>query len=91
MVKGISKQVIVVNSPDPELFEQAIFILNESAMGREGVTEELLLQEAKRLIGTGRNKKRNFLLSATVWASAGAFATGLVWMECSVFLPASMR
>ena len=68
MVKGISKQVIVVNSPDPDLFEQAIFILNESAMGREGITEELLLQEAKRLIGTGRNKKRNFLLSATVWA-----------------------
>ena len=85
MVKGISKQVIVVNSPDPELFEQAIFILNESAMGREGVTEELLLQEAKRLIGTGMNKKRNFLLSATVWASAGAFATGLVWMLCAVF------
>ena len=85
MVKGISKQVIVVNSPDPELFEQAIFILNERAMGREGVTEELLLQEAKRLIGTGRNKKRDFLLSATVWASAGAFATGLVWMLCAVF------
>jgi hypothetical protein len=85
MVKGISKQVIVVNSPDPELFEQAIFILNERAMGREGVTEELLLQEAKRLIGTDRNKKREFLLSATVWASAGAFATGLVWMLCAVF------
>lgn len=85
MVKGISKQVIVVNSPDPELFEQAIFILNESAMGREGVTEELLLQEAKRLIGTGRNKRRNFFLAATVWASAGAFATGLVWMLCAVF------
>ena len=85
MVKGISKQVIVVNSPDPELFEQAIFILNESALGREGVTEERLLQEAKRLIGTGRNKKRDFLLSATVWASAGAFATGLIWMLCAVF------
>ena len=85
MVKGISKQVIVVNSPDPELFEQAIFILNENAMGREGVTEEQLLQEAKRLIGTGRNKRREFLLSATVWASAGAFATGLIWMLCAVF------
>ena len=85
MVKGISKQVIVVNSPDPDLFEQAIFILNENAMGREGVTEEQLLQEAKRLIGTGRNKRREFLLSATVWASAGAFATGLIWMLCAVF------
>ena len=85
MVKGISKQVIVVNSPDPELFEQAIFILNEGAVGREGVTEELLLKEAKRLIGTGRNKRRDILLSATVWASAGAFATGLIWMLSTLF------
>ena len=29
MVKGISKQVIVVHSPEEKLFEQAIFILNE--------------------------------------------------------------
>ena len=85
MVKGISKQVIVVNSPDPELFEQAIFILNESAVGREGVTEELLLKEAKGLIGTGRNRRRDFMISATVWASAGAFATGLVWLISAVF------
>ena len=27
MVKGISRQVIVVHAPDPKLFEQAIFIL----------------------------------------------------------------
>ena len=30
MVKGISKQVIVVHSPDPKLFEQAIFILKKA-------------------------------------------------------------
>ena len=29
MVKGVSKQVIVVQSPDRELFDQAIFILKE--------------------------------------------------------------
>ncbi len=31
MVKGISRQVIVVHSPDPKLFEQAIFILSYGA------------------------------------------------------------
>ena len=41
MVKGISKQVIVVDSPEPKLFEQAIFILKED-MG-EGITDEALL------------------------------------------------
>ena len=85
MVKGISKQVIVVNSPDPELFEQAIFILNENAVGRDGITEELLLKEARSMIGTGRSKRRDFMISATVWASAGAFATGLIWLVSAVF------
>ena len=33
MVKGISRQVIVVQSPEPKIFEQAIFILKEDALG----------------------------------------------------------
>ena len=32
MVKGISRQVIVVQSPDKKLFDQAIFILKEDAV-----------------------------------------------------------
>ena len=85
MVKGISRQVIVVDSPDPKLFEQAIFILKDDAIGRDGVTEELLLKEAKNLIGATSRKRNDFLINATVWASAGAFATGLVWLLSAVF------
>lgn len=85
MVKGISRQVIVVDSPDPKLFEQAIFILSDEAVGREGVTEELLLKEARNLIGVSSRKNNDFLINATVWASAGAFATGLVWFLSAVF------
>ena len=47
MVKGISRQVIVVHSPDPKLFEQAIFILKDNAVG-EGITDEALLKEAQK-------------------------------------------
>ena len=32
MVKGVSRQVIVVHSPDKELFDQAIFILKDEAV-----------------------------------------------------------
>ena len=32
MVKGISRQVILVHSPDPKLFEEAIFILKDEAV-----------------------------------------------------------
>ena len=39
LVKGVSRQVIVVKAPDPRFFEQAIFILKEDAFGR-GVTAD---------------------------------------------------
>ena len=32
MVKGVTRQVVVVKSPDPKLFEQAIFLLREEAL-----------------------------------------------------------
>ena len=57
MVKGISRQVILVPSPDPKLFDQAIFILKED-MG-EGVTDEALLKEAQKTgtdLGLGQQK-----------------------------------
>ena len=49
MVKGISRQVILVPSPDPKLFEQAIFILNDEAV-KKGIAEDTLLKEAKKLM-----------------------------------------
>lgn len=79
MVKGISKQVIVVHAPEPKLFEEAIFILREDAVGCEGVTDELLLKEAKRLIGSSANRKRTFRFYGLLWMLAGIVLTGLVW------------
>ncbi len=77
MVKGISRQVIVVHSPDPKLFEQAIFILKADAP-QEGITDEELLREAQRATrGKGRSKP---YLSGPAWAVGGAAATGLVWL-----------
>ena len=80
MVKGISRQVIVVHSPDPKLFEQAIFILNDGVIGQEGVTDEVLLREAKKLLGNGAQKKRKLSVYGPVWACGGALMTGLVWL-----------
>ena len=81
MVKGISRQVIVVQSPDPKLFEQAIFILKDDAV-TQGITDELLLKEARQIIrGPVRNgKKRRLSMYGPVWAAGGAAATGLAWL-----------
>ena len=86
MVKGISRQVIVVQSPEPRLFDQAIFILNENAVG-DGITEDVLLKEARQAIrGSDRAaKKRHFYLYGAVWATGGALLTGIVWLVTAMF------
>lgn len=78
MVKGNQRQVILVHSPDPRLFEQAIFILRDD---HKPVTDEMLLKEAERIIGTGRwERRRNRATMAAVWILTGAFSTALVWL-----------
>ncbi|MBE6934544.1 MAG: hypothetical protein E7462_05820 [Ruminococcaceae bacterium] len=82
MVKGITKQVIVVHSPEPKLFEQAIFILNEDAM-HEGVTDEMLLREAKKAVRQSREK--TWPVSRALWGLLGAGVTGTLWLLSCLF------
>ena len=75
MVKGISKQVIVVDPPEPKLFEQAIFILKENT---PGITDEALLKEAKHLLHTPEGKERPW--HSAIWAVCGGLAVGIAWL-----------
>lgn len=84
MVKGISKQVIVVNSPDKGMFDQAIFILSDDAMKGNGVTNDELLREAKNLINHKNNHKNSSPLLGLLFLFSGAFITGVVWLLTSV-------
>ncbi len=79
MVKGISRQVIVVHTPGEELFDQAIFILKDEAVSR-GVTDEMLLKQAKRAIHMGDGSRRKRWLCGPVWACGGALVTGTLWL-----------
>lgn len=47
MVKGLSRKVIIVKSPDPKIFEQAIFIVRDDYLLSKGVNEKELLRQAK--------------------------------------------
>lgn len=81
MVKGISRQVIVVHAPEPKMFEQAIFILKDGAVSAEGVTDQALLKEANALLEQRSNRqKRSAALQGPLWAFGGAVATALVWL-----------
>ncbi len=79
MVKGTSRQVIVVQGPEQKLFEQAIFILKDSAVG-EGITDEELMKEAKSVIQAPDVSGKKLYLYGAAWAVGGAVATGLVWL-----------
>ena len=79
MVKGINKQVIVVQSPEEKMFEQAIFILKEGVS--QEITDETLLKEANRLMRSGRSgKKPQSLLRSVLWSLGGAAVTGTIWI-----------
>jgi len=56
MVKGVTRRVIVVKSPDPRYFEEAIFIVKEDAV-LTGVDQSRVLEEA-RAVANGYVKQQ---------------------------------
>ena len=87
MVKGISRQVIGVRSPDPKLFEQANFIVRENALGKDGMSDRAILRQAQQAAGSyvpSGKQRCHFLLSGPLWAAGGALATGLLWLLTAI-------
>lgn len=84
MVKGISRRVVMVKSPDPEIFDEAIFIVREGALRSPGVTGEKLVSEALSVAeayARGAGKKREPLpLPGWCWSLLGGGAVGLAWL-----------
>ena len=84
MVKGTTKQAVILQPGDKSGFEQAIFILNDNA---RDITDEELLKEAKLAVrGHLRsNKSGKWYHYGPVWACGGAVATCLVWLISTFF------
>ncbi len=81
MVKGNSRQVIVVHNPDQKLFDQAIFILRDDAVGKDGITEDMLLKSADKILrSSGSETKPKGLFFGLVWAVGGGLGVGLMWL-----------
>ena len=77
MVKGTSRQVIVVHAPEEKLFDQAIFILRDNAVGEGGISDEALLREAKRYLEVPGKARAKWLHNGPLWGAAGA---GIAWL-----------
>ena len=86
MVKGTSRRVIVVDSPDTDLFEQAIFIVRNDAMHRGGVTAQQLVDEACRVARSCSRSQptsgRSLFRKGTplFWSAIGAGCIALTWL-----------
>ena len=85
MVKGVTRQVILVKSPDPRLFEQAIFIVKEEALNRPGVSQEQVIQQAQAAANDYLKRSRVWNerergLTGWLWAVLGASSASLVWL-----------
>jgi len=82
MVKGITRRVVVIKTPDPRVFDEAIFIVKDDAL-RRGVTGEEVLREAQDAARDyiRKNRGRSFLsrIPSPVFALLGAGLTALVW------------
>ncbi len=80
MVKGTNKRVVVVKSPDPKVFEQAIFIVREDYT--PGDSRVNVLREAEKVaneyFGSAVCSTRRYLkkLSPVLFAAAGALFGG---------------
>lgn len=86
MVKGTNRRVIVVKSPDPRIFEEAIFILREDYI--KGSSPERLLEEARRAAGEYL-RKSGFKSRPAGKVRGGLFAVGAAVMAGAAW--AAMR
>ncbi len=91
MVKGVTRQVVMVRAPDAELFEQAIFLVRPDAVGKDGVTDEEILRQARAAAGRyvaarvpGARMTLRRLAADAACAAAGGLLVGLVWLLTAI-------
>ena len=82
VIKGTSKRVVVVRSPDPKVFEEAIFIVKEDYLGRGARPDAL--KEAQRVANAYIRsavspKRRKLRFPPMIWALIG------VILSCAAF------
>ena len=82
LVRGTTRRVIVVNSPDTELFEQAIFIVRADAASEGGVTAQRLVDEACSVANSCVRPRmpRRRSTAPRFWSGMGAGFIGLIWL-----------
>lgn len=88
VVKGLSRRVIVIKSPDAQYFEEAIFVLKDEIFGG-GKDSAAILKEARKVangyiqINPKPQKKSGTKFPPKLFAIAGAGLTALICLAQS--------
>lgn len=88
MVKGTSRRIIVVKSPDPEVFDEAIFVVKEEFLRSPGVSQSQLLSDARRAAAgmVDKSGKGGYRLPQSIAISASALiGSGLAVAVMKIF------
>lgn len=86
MVKGITKKMIMVKSPNTDLFEQAFFVIKDDM---SNVTPEKIMSEACRVADDYMKQQKHgksFNVSHIIAALCGCAVTGVIWAICALLL-----
>ncbi|MCL2562433.1 MAG: translation initiation factor 2 [Oscillospiraceae bacterium] len=90
MVKGTTRRVIVVKSPDPRYFEEAIFIVKED-VNLTGVDASCVLEEARE-VANGYVKQQIYTrgklakIPRLAYLAAGAVLSAATIVLSGIFL-----
>ena len=89
MVKGTSRRIIVVKSPDPEVFDEAIFVVTEEFLRSPGVSQSQLLSDARRaaagLVDKSGKSARNRLPQSLAISISAVMGSGLAVAVMKIF------
>ena len=83
MVKGTNRRVVVVRSPDPRIFEEAIFIIREDLFHRGDSPDKVLAeasQAANAYLRKTVGRPLRMRIPGSIFAAAGALAASLAWL-----------
>ncbi len=86
MVRGTGRRVVVVKSPDPKIFDEAIFVIRDDLFHR-GTSADAVVSEARKAASaylraaTGLRRPPFWRrVPAALYAAAGGLAAGLAWL-----------
>ncbi|MBP3633539.1 MAG: hypothetical protein J6J43_03075 [Oscillospiraceae bacterium] len=82
MVKGTTRQVIIVKGTKATLFDQAIFLVRDDIVAKGGVTDKALVSEAYAACKTSL---RGTFLKKMLWSLSGGGVISLIWLMTVIF------